>query len=859
MSILLIESLSLPALYRLLMYVVVVESPAKAKTINKYLGKDYTVLASFGHVRDLPSKNGSVEPDNDFHMHYEVDGDSKKHLKAIGDALKGAETLYLATDPDREGEAISWHVVEALQHSKKLPKKTAVKRITFDEITKKAVLHAVANPRDVDMDLVNAQQARRALDYLVGFNLSPILWRKLPGSRSAGRVQSVALRLICERDEEIERFVTEEYWSVHADMLNAKKESFTARLTHYQGKKLDKMAIKNEKEAKTIVDALLTQNYCITSLEEKETYRYPAPPFTTSTLQQEAARKLGYSAKKTMQLAQKLYEGTELGGETVGLITYMRTDGVNVSQEAISTTRNLIEKQHGKNYLPGSPRMYKSKAKNAQEAHEAIRPTDVSRLPQQVAKALDKDMLRLYELIWKRLVASQMERAAFDQVTADISATSDTAIFRATGSVMKFDGFLTLYQEGKDDEEDEEQKRLPIMAKGEEITAKTINPEQHFTQPPPRYSEASLVKKLEELGIGRPSTYASILSVLQDRNYVVLEKKRFVAESRGRLVSTFLVQFFPKYVEYNFTADLENQLDDISAGEREWKSVLAEFWREFDAKIKESQELSITHVLEALNDALAIYLFGDAEHGTVNRICPACDKGELQLHLGKYGPYISCSAYPDCSYSAQIGEPIDKEHALEKIEYPKTLGDDPETHEPVSIRKGPYGFYVQRGEGKSAKRTGLFKNQTPDDIDFDIALQLLALPREVGTHPDTGKPITTNNGKYGPYLQHDGSYTSLPEDESPLTIGINRAVDIIANAPKKKGSRGGGTTAKPLKTLGEHPDGGDVNVYDGRYGPYVKHGKINATIPKSSAPEDITLEEALALLEKKKTAKKKKK
>ena len=628
--------------------VVVVESPAKAKTINKYLGKDYTVLASFGHVRDLPAKDGSVNPDEDFSMIYETDPESKKHLSVIAKAVKDADELYLCTDPDREGEAISWHVLEALKESRAIHKNLQVYRVTFDEITKKAILEAFKHPRDIDMNLINAQQARRALDYLVGFTLSPVLWRKLPGSKSAGRVQSVALRLICERDEEIEQFISREYWDIKAQMLSESGSAITARLIEYKGEKLEKFSITNEKQANDIASDLRTKQYKVSRLEPKEVRRYPAPPFTTSTLQQEAARKCGFSAKKTMQVAQKLYEA--------GYITYMRTDGVTVSQDAIAATREHIASAYGKPYMPPAPRFYKTKSKNAQEAHEAIRPTDVTRTPEQFGVSLDHDQARLYELIWKRMVASQMESALYDQLIVDIAATDKQAVLRASGSVVRFDGFLKLYQEGKDDEDEEGEAKLPVLKQDEKVAVKEVTPEQHFTEPPPRYSEASLVKKLEELGIGRPSTYASIISVLQDRGYVTLDKKRFIAESLGRLVNAFLVSFFTQYVEYDFTADLEAKLDDVSAGEREWKTVLREFWTSFIAKIEESRELKVSQVLEALDHLLASYAFGAGNDGKDPRECPACKTGRLGLKIGRFGPYIACSNYPECTHKAQLGD-----------------------------------------------------------------------------------------------------------------------------------------------------------------------------------------------------------
>lgn len=832
------------------MNVVIVESPSKAKTINKYLGKDYQVYASFGHVRDLPAKDGSVKPDDDFSITYETDPDAKKNLAAISKAVKAADELYLCTDPDREGEAISWHVLEALKESKAIHKNLQVHRVTFDEITKKAILEAFKHPRDLDMNLINAQQARRALDYLVGFTLSPVLWRKLPGSKSAGRVQSVALRLICERDEEIEQFISREYWDIKAQLLSESGSSVASRLIEYKGEKMEKFSITNEKHANDVAADLRTKQYQVARLEPKEVRRHPAPPFTTSTLQQEAARKCGFGAKKTMQLAQKLYED--------GLITYMRTDGVTVSQDAIAATRDHIGSDYGKGYLPSSPRMYKTKSKNAQEAHEAIRPTDVTQTPDKMGSALERDQARLYELVWKRMVASQMESALFDQLIVDIASTDKQAVLRTSGSVVKFDGFLKLYQEGKDDEEEENEAKLPNLKQDEKLTTKEITPEQHFTEPPPRYSEASLVKKLEELGIGRPSTYASIISVLQDRGYVTLDKKRFVAQSLGRLVNAFLVSFFEKYVEYGFTADLESKLDDVSAGERDWKTVLREFWTDFIKKIEESKELKVSDVLEALDQLLASYAFGTPKDGHDPRVCPACKTGRLGLKIGRYGPYIACSAYPECTHKAQIGEltaPTMTDENGEEFKLPKTLGKDPVSGEDISLRKGPYGVYVQLGEGKTPKRASLFKSMRPETMTLEVALQLLALPRELGMHPDSGKPIVVNNGKFGPYLLHEGKFTTLPKEEDPLTIGINRAVEVLANAPKK-GERAGST---PLRVLGKHPDdGADVAIYKGQYGPYVKHGKVNATIPKGADLDAFTLEEALPLLAARADAPKKK-
>jgi len=829
-------------------HVVVVESPAKSKTINKYLGRDYEVLASFGHVRDLPSKDGSVEPDNDFAMHYEIDPDSKKHINAIADAVKHADTLYLATDPDREGEAISWHVLQALQQKKALKKDLDVKRIVFHEITKKAVSEALEHPRDIDMHLVNAQQARRALDYLVGFNLSPVLWRKLPGSRSAGRVQSVALRLICEREHEIEQFVPQEYWDIAVELAKSDDRTFSARLTQFAGEKLEKFSITNEAEAARITTALQAKQFAVSAVKPKQMRRNPYAPFSTSTLQMDASRKLGFSAKKTMQLAQKLYEGIALDGDTVGLITYMRTDAITVSQEAISSARTHISNTYGPSYLPDSPRQYKTKSKSAQEAHEAIRPTDIGRTPEAVKGALEGDQLRLYELIWKRMVASQMEAAVYDQMQVELTAADKQAVLSATGSVLKFDGFLTLYQEAHDDdEEEEENRRLPELAEGEALSTQAITPAQHFTQPPPRYTEASLVKKLEELGIGRPSTYASIISVLQDRDYVRMEKKRFIPESRGRLVSAFLTSFFERYVQYDFTAQLENSLDEIAEGNKDWKEELRAFWTDFIAKVEESKHLSVTDILDTLDAVLSPYIFGRGEEAEKARTCPACGSGRLSLKTGKFGAFLGCSNYPDCTYTKQLvaGGDAAENPSDTFIDYPKLLGQDPETGEDVSLRKGPYGVYVQLGAGKKPKRASLPKAMKPEDMTLDKALDLLVLPREIGTHPETGQPITAGIGRYGPYLLHNKVYTSLTPEDDVLSIGMNRAVDLIAQNAKKKG-------VEPLRTLGKHPeDGEEIAIYSGRYGAYVKHKKTNATLPKGKEPEDISLEEAVELIAKK--------
>ena len=832
--------------------VVVVESPAKAKTINKYLGKDFTVLASYGHVRDLPSKDGSVRPDEDFAMIYEVDADSKKQLSAIGKATKAAEILYLATDPDREGEAISWHVLEALKEMKALPKDIAVKRIVFTEITKRAVTEAVANPRDIDAHLVDAQQARRALDYLVGFNLSPILWRKLPGSKSAGRVQSVALRLLCEREAEIETFVAQEYWDIEASLATAKGEAFTAKLVEYRGEKLEKFSIPNAEKAREIEAAITPLAFQVVSATPKQMRRQPYAPFATSTLQMDASRKLGFSAKKTMQIAQKLYEGVDIGGETVGLITYMRTDGITVSTEAVKEARDYAAKRFGDAYVPASPRMYKTKSKNAQEAHEAIRPTDITRTPEQMAKHLDTDMARLYELIWKRMLASQMEAAVYDQMVVELTDAARTATLRANGSVLKFDGFQSLYNESRDEEDtdDELGKRLPPLAANDTVRTSQILPEQHFTQPPPRFSEASLVKRLEELGIGRPSTFASIISVLVDRNYATLDKRRFNATSLGRIVTGFLVSFFPKYVEYNFTADLEERLDLIADGERNWKVELAEFWRDFSARVEESKKLSIPEVLTAIDTLLEPYLYGTGEAAAKARICPKCSTGKLSLKTGKFGAFLGCSGYPECDYTRQLlvpsAEGAEGENAGQAGEFPRLLGIDEVTSEPITLRKGPYGLYVQRGEGKAVKRAGLPKGRDPNTIDLAAAQSLLLLPRELGPHPETGDMIVAGLGRFGPFLLHQKKYCNIPAGDDVLTIGMNRAVTLIAEAASRPARA---NAAEVLRNVGTHPETGEeLNILKGRYGPYLKLGKDYVNLPKGADVATITLEEIVAAI-----------
>jgi DNA topoisomerase-1 len=827
------------------MKVVVVESPAKAKTINKYLGNDYKVVASYGHVRDLPAKDGSVLPDSDFAMSWEVDGKSEKHVRTIAQAVRGADRLFLATDPDREGEAISWHVNEVLK-ARRAFKDLDVKRVVFNEVTKNAVLEAFRRPREIDRELVDAYLARRALDYLVGFTLSPVLWRKLPGSRSAGRVQSVALRLICEREAEIEVFKSREYWTIEVEFRTEAGQTFTARLTHLDGKRLDRFDLDTEEKARAAAEAILqAPEFAVAEIDRRQVRRNPFAPFTTSTLQQEASRKLGLSASRTMQIAQRLYEGIDLTGETVGLITYMRTDGVAISGEAISAARQLIGSEFGPRYVPDQPRVYRSPAKNAQEAHEAIRPTDIDRKPAYIAADLDRDQRRLYELIWKRTIASQMASALLDQVAVDIADPMGRLRLRATGSVVVFDGFLALYQEDRDDaaEEESEGTRLPAMRQGERLARGAVEPKQHFTQPPPRYTEASLVKKLEELGIGRPSTYASILQVLQDRSYVRLEQRRFLPEDRGRLVTAFLTSFFERYVEYGFTADLENQLDDVSGGRTDWKEVLRNFWRDFSAAVDGTKELTISQVLAALDDELGRHFFPDDGSGRDPRLCPVCGAGRLSIKLGKFGAFIGCSDYPKCRYT----RPFALDQDTEDIPAADTpLGDDPVSGLAISVKKGPYGHYVQCGTDNGElkpKRVALPRSIKPADVDLDIALRLLALPRELGRHPETGDAIVAGIGRFGPYIKHGTTFKSLAADDDVLTIGLNRAVVLLA---EPAGQRRSGP--RLLRELGEHPDGGTVAVYAGRYGPYVSHDGVLASLPRTADPATFSLDQAVPLL-----------
>jgi len=811
------------------MKLVIVESPAKAKTINSYLGKDYEVLASFGHVRDLPAKDGSVRPEEDFAMSWEIDSGSRKRLADIATALKGADELILATDPDREGEAISWHVLDVLKQ-KKVLKDQKVRRVVFNAITKSAITEAMQHPRDIDAPLVDAYLARRALDYLVGFTLSPILWRKLPGSRSAGRVQSVALRLVCDREAEIERFKPQEYWSVAAK-LNEKGKSFEARLYSVDGQKTDKLDIKSGEDAEALKRAIDAGRFTVASLEKKPTKRNPYPPFTTSSLQQDASSRLGFSPARTMQIAQRLYES--------GIITYMRTDGVQMAGEAIDQARRAIEKEYGTAYLPPTPRIYQTKAKNAQEAHEAIRPTDMFRHPDTLRS--DPDQHKLYGLIWRRTLASQMRPAEIERTTADIevAAPGRAIALRAVGSVVNFPGFLALYGvEAKEDrdEDDEDSRELPPLAVGDTPRLEETLIEQHFTQPPPRFTEASLIKRMEELGIGRPSTYAATMSVLQERNYVRLEKRTLIPEDRGRLVTAFLESFFARYVEFGFTAKLEEQLDLISAGELSWKDVLRDFWTEFSKHTEEIKDLRVSEVLDALNDLLADHIFPAKADGSDPRRCPTCGAGTLSLKLGKFGAFIGCSNYPECRHTMQLSDAASGASS-EAAAGDGILGADPESGFNVYLKTGRFGPYVQLGEGDEPKRSSLPKGWTAEGMTLERALRLLTLPREVGLHPETGKPITSGIGRYGPFILHDA--------EEVFTVGLNRAVDLLA-AKAAGGGRRGGATPAAIKTF-EH-DGGMISVREGRYGPYVNQGKVNATLPKTLKPEDVTLEQAVELI-----------
>jgi DNA topoisomerase-1 len=831
------------------MPVVVVESPAKAKTINKYLGSNYTVLASYGHVRDLPPKDGSVDPDADFDMLWEVASDSKKHIKAIADALADDNELILATDPDREGEAISWHLEEALRKRKSIKKDTLVSRVVFNAITKTAVTEAMKNPRQVDQPLVDAYLARRGLDYLVGFKLSPVLWRRLPGAKSAGRVQSVTLRIIVEREMEIEAFQNREYWSVKAVLETPRGKSVETRLTLLAGKKLDKFDLENATQAEMAEQAVNSRDLSVKRVEAKPANRNPSAPFMTSTLQQEASRKFGFGARMTMNAAQRLYEA--------GLITYMRTDGIDMAPEAVTAARDAIAAKYGKDYVPEKPRIYKNKAKNAQEAHECVRPTDLM-LSADEAKIADPDQKKLYDLIYKRTISSQMEAARMERTTVDIGSADGQVELRATGQVVMFDGFLRVYEEGRDDDvTDDDDKRLPQMNEGEALTKTSVTPEQHFTQPPPRYTEATLVKRMEELGIGRPSTYASIVTAIQDREYVRKDKNRLIPEDKGRLVTAFLTNYFRKYVGYDYTASLEEELDHVSAGDADYKKVLDSFWKDFKVTIDEAMDNSITEVLEKINDVLAPHIFPPNEDGSDPRLCPNCEKGRLSMRTARAGgAFIGCSNYPECRYTRAFGPPGQEDTSGIPPEG-KELGMD--DGDKIWIHKGRFGPYAQRGEvtedNKKPNRQSIPSEWPPEEVTLETAVKLLSLPRFIGTHPEDGVNVWANIGRYGPYLKHaestsfkGGTNANLESLDEVFTVGMNRAVQLLAEKVASRGNRG--KAATPIRELGEHTDaGGPVNVFDGKYGPYVKWEKINATIPDTVEVDDLTLAQAVTLIE----------
>ena len=836
------------------MKLVIVESPAKAQTINKYLGSDYKVIASVGHIRDLPSKDGAVLPDDNFKMSWEMHKDKEKVVKEIIGELKSADSLILATDPDREGEAISWHLKEIL-NSKKTIMQKPVERVVFNEITKNAVLDAMKKPREINTELVEAYLARRALDHLIGFSISPILWRKLPGSKSAGRVQSVALKLICEREIEIEKFNVEEYWSISSIFLKNNNKNFSAKLFVLDSKKLAKMDLKSEDDANEALDKIRKSSFNISKIETKRVKRNPLAPFTTSTLQQEASNKLGFGASRTMRIAQKLYEGINIGSETTGLITYMRTDGVQLSSQAIDELRNEITNRHGKDYIPQTPRVYKSKAANAQEAHEAIRPTSISRDPENMSQYLDNEQLKLYELIWKRTISSQMQSAELDETAADISNKDMSIIFRANGSQVYFPGFF-VYRDREDD------KILPKLVENEDVDLEKADGEQHFTQPPPRFTDASLIKKMEELGIGRPSTYASILQVLINRSYVEKEKGKHIPQERGRILTAFLNNFFGQYIEYDFTADLEKKLDKVSDGKLNYKKLLEEFWDGFKPHLNKMSELERDKILEALENELSDLFFPKEDltkNGEPNKKCPTCSNGKLGLELGKYGAFIGCSNYPECKFTKQIASNQNEENDANSTFMPNddgVLGIDPESGLNAIIKKGPYGIYLQLGDEKKPKRTSIPKLVEAKGIDLQKALAFLSLPRLIGKHPETGQDISAGIGRYGPYLKYDINFISIPADETVINIGLNHAVVLIGENSEKLG-----------KVLGDHPDGnGKVLAKSGRFGPYVEYNKIRATLPKSISLEEISLDQAIELIiakaakpprTKKKTVKKK--
>jgi len=801
------------------MKLVVVESPAKAKTIEKYLGSGHRVLASFGHVRDLPPKDGSVDPDHGFHMEWQVSPDRSKQLRAITDEAKKADTLILATDPDREGEAISWHVQEVLRQKKALPDK--VQRVTFNAITNSAVTEAMQNPRGLDLDLIDAYRARRALDYLVGFTLSPILWRKLPGAKSAGRVQSVAFRRIVDREREIEVFRPQEYWQVSAT-FEADGQRFTGRLVQLDGKKIERLTIGNHGDANAAKAVVEAGRFTVASVETKPFSRNPPPPFTTSTLQQEAARKLGFAASHTMRVAQGLYED--------GLITYMRTDGVDMAPEAVSAARRAIASRYDAGFVPDRPRQYQSKIKNAQEAHEAIRPTDFDR-----SRAGSGDHARLYELVYNRALASQMASARLERTTVELTDGAGRAVLRATGQVILFPGFMALYDEGRDDPQDEEGARMPALHEGDAPLKTAVDAVQSFTQPPPRYSEASLVKRLEELGIGRPSTYAATLQTLKDREYVRIEKGRFVPEESGRLVTAFLERFFERYVSYDYTAELEEELDDVSGGRLDWQKLLDDFWRDFRPKAGEVMDQKPSEITQALDEFLAPWLYPPRDDGSDPRVCPQCGTGRLSLRGGRFGAFVACSNYPDCKYTQKFGQGGDQAQS----DGPTDLGEG------IMLKSGRFGPYVERGD----KRASIPKDVPVEDVTTEVAERLLSLPREIGPHPQTGKPITASIGRYGPYLAHDGKYAKLGSTAEVFETGMNTAVSKLADAASGGGRRQS-ASREPIAVLGKHPaNGGEIKVMAGRYGPYVTDGATNATLPKGAKPGGVTLDEAVRLID----------
>ena len=847
------------------MNLVVVESPAKAKTINKYLGKDFKVLASYGHIRDLPSKNGSVDPENNFQMQWEIDAFSKKYLKEITDTAADSNRIILATDPDREGEAIAWHVKEVLDQ-KKLLKDKKVERVVFNEITKKAVTKGIENPRDIEPQLVDAYMARRALDYLVGFNISPILWTKLPGSKSAGRVQSVALKLISEREHEIELFIPKEYWTIGLNFTSNDNKTISSKLIYYNGNKIEKFSFPNKTNVEEAIQKISKNEYFIKDITSQVYKRNPSAPFTTSTLQQTSSGRCGFGASRTMQIAQKLYQGIEIEGETVGLITYMRTDGTQISNEAISSFRDYINTNFGKEYLPQTPNNYSGKkAKNAQEAHEAIRPTDISRSPNEIKKYLNSDQFKLYELIWNRALSSQMQNAEYDRNTILISSEDENIKFRASGSVLKFDGFLKLYKEI--DSKDEKDKILPEVNKNDSLKIDKILDEQHYTEPPPRYSEASLVKKLEELGIGRPSTYASIITVLSTRNYVDLINKRFHPTDRGKLLAAFLEKLFSKYVDYNFTAQLEDQLDEITSGKVKWIGVLENFWKDFNENVKSVKEKRTREVLDLLNESLGELIFDTTNDGKVNRKCQLCESGELSLKNSfRGGAFIGCSNYPDCKFT----RPLSKAKAAEQnaLPEPKSIGLN-ENGKEMFLKSGRFGPYIQyeidvnhenkskknkKNIDKNVKNVSIPKGLPIDSIDLDKAKFLCSLPRILGQHPDSGKDITLNSGRFGPYLKCENKSARIESSEDIFTIGLNRAITMIAEA------KPGRISSSEIKHLGEHPeDKKPVRVMKGKFGPYIKYKSLNATIPEEKDPTEITMDDALVLIEKRKEYDKNKK